>query len=261
LLFGFIFFVICARYYDQIETYRNLSELLEKFGLNKKHLTVRKAANFFFSHQTSEGDFRGIYGNQYSPNYSAAIMELLIKAGYDTDKRIEKGFQWLLSIRQNDGGWAIPFRTISASSYSTVLSQNTIQPDRTKLFSNLVTVVALRAFAAHPKCRTTKETRASGELLASRFFERDKYSDRRNAEYWFKFSYPYWFTDLLSALDSLSAIGLDAENPQIARALRWFVSEQQQNGAWKLKTVRGRDKDTDYWINLAICRVFKRFGS
>jgi hypothetical protein len=36
---------------------------------------------------------------QYTPNYSAAIMELLIKAGYSTDVRTEKGFQWLLSIR------------------------------------------------------------------------------------------------------------------------------------------------------------------
>jgi len=37
--------------------------------------------------------------------YSGAIMGLLIQAGYQTDPRIEKGFQWLLCTRQDDGGW------------------------------------------------------------------------------------------------------------------------------------------------------------
>jgi hypothetical protein len=247
--------------YNRIETYRNIGVLVEKFGFNKQHPVIQKAAGFLFSCQTNEGDFRGIYGKQYSPNYSAAIMELLVKAGYESDKRIKRGFDWLLSIRQNDGGWAIPLRTAGINSYSTVLSQEpTIQPDRTKSFSHLATGVVLRAFAAHPKYRVTIEAQTAGKLLASRFFKRDKYVDRQGIEFWLKFSYQFWFTDLLSALDSLSLIGLEKENPQINKALLWFVSEQQQNGAWKLKTVRGKDKDTDFLISLAICRVFKRFS-
>jgi hypothetical protein len=75
--------------YNQLETYRILGELVEKYGLNNKHPKIRKAADFLFSHQTDEGDFRGIYGNQYSPNYSAAIMELLIKAGYQNNHQFE----------------------------------------------------------------------------------------------------------------------------------------------------------------------------
>jgi hypothetical protein len=64
---------------------------------------MRQAAEYLFSHQTNEGDFRGIYGTQYSPNYSAAIMEFLIKAGYARDERIAQGFQWLLHIRSVTG--------------------------------------------------------------------------------------------------------------------------------------------------------------
>ncbi len=71
--------------YDQLETFRTLGHLIEQYGLNRHHPAIRQAADFIFSHQTSEGDFRGIYGNQYSPNYSAAIMELLVKAGYEND--------------------------------------------------------------------------------------------------------------------------------------------------------------------------------
>jgi len=89
--------------YDQLETYRIVGELVEKFGMTRDHSAMRQAAEYLFSHQTNEGDFRGIYGTQYSPNYSAAIMELLIKAGYSRDERIAQGFQWLLDIRQRDG--------------------------------------------------------------------------------------------------------------------------------------------------------------
>lgn len=38
-------------------------------------------------------------------------MELQIKAGYTDEPRIEKGFKGLLSVRQDDGGWANPLRT------------------------------------------------------------------------------------------------------------------------------------------------------
>jgi hypothetical protein len=85
--------------YNQIETYRIIGELVEKYSFNKSNNALLKAADFLFRFQTQEGDFRGIYGNQYSPNYSAAIMELLIKSGYENDPRIEKGFRWLLSSR------------------------------------------------------------------------------------------------------------------------------------------------------------------
>src|SRR5664279_1627092 len=97
--------------YNQLETYRNLGVLIEKFGFTNQHSAIQNAAEYLFTFQTREGDFRGIYGNQYTPNYSAGIAELLIKAGYGRDKRIKKLFKWLISIRQSDGGWAIPFRT------------------------------------------------------------------------------------------------------------------------------------------------------
>ena len=93
--------------YNQLETYRNLGILVELFGFNKKHPAIRETANYLFTFQNREGDFRGIYGNQYSPNYTAGITELLIKAGYEHDTRIDRVFKWLLDIRQEDGGWAI----------------------------------------------------------------------------------------------------------------------------------------------------------
>jgi hypothetical protein len=97
--------------YNQLETYRNFGVLIEKFGFTNQYPAIQNAAEYLFTFQTKDGDFRGIYGNQYTPNYTAGIAELLIKAGYEHDKRIKKVFEWLISIRQSDGGWAIPFRT------------------------------------------------------------------------------------------------------------------------------------------------------
>jgi hypothetical protein len=251
--------------YNQLETYRVLRHLVEMYSLNKKHPAIQRAADYLFARQEKEGDFRGVYGSQFSPNYSAAMMELLIKAGYAGHPRIAKGFRWLLSIRQQDGGWAIPFRTAGNRMN---FSQETLQgelayPDRSKPSSHLVTGMVLRAFAAHPDYRKTAEAHAAGRLLASRFFQADKYPDRRAPGFWTSFSYPFWFTDLLSSLDSLSLMGFDRDDDaQIKRALGWFVARQQPaTGLWVLPTrmMKSEGEERDFWITLAVCRVFKRF--
>ena len=251
-----------AEDYDQIETFRILGFLVEKYGLNRGHPAIGRAADFLFSRQTEEGDFRGIYGRQYSPNYSAAIMELLIKAGYGDDERIEGGFRWLLSMRQGDGGWAIPLRTAMRDRGTLLQALRNpvpIQPDRSKPFCHCMTGVVLRAFAAHERYRKSGEAKAAGELLESRFFRPDGYPDRRAASFWTKFSFPFWFTDLLSALDSLSLLGFSSDDPEIREALGWFLDRQREDGAWSLTLLRTKDKELPSWIGLAICRVLKRF--
>lgn len=249
--------------YNQLETYRILGQLVEIYGFTRKHKAISKAAEFLFKHQTEEGDLRGIYGNQYTPNYTAAIMELLIKAGYDADPRIEKGFQWLLSIRQNDGGWAIPSRTNKAKNYTLMQALKNpapIKPDKSKPFSHCITGVVLRAFATHPKYSKTNEAKIAGELMESRFFKPDIYRDRSAASFWTKFAYPFWFTDLVSALDSLSLLGLAKDDAEIKSALEWLKERQQKNGFWKVYLLKAKSIEDPYsWISLAICRVFKRF--
>lgn len=245
--------------YNQLETYRQLGILIEKYGFNKNHPAINEAVEFLFSFQTKEGDFRGIYGTQYSPNYSAAIMEILIKAGYTDDPRIDKGFEWLLSIRQDDGGWAVPIRTNNAKWSEVMDSEVVLQPNRGKPFSHLISGVVLRAFAAYPKFRKKEDARLAGELLASRFFKPDKYPDRRTVEYWERVSFPFWFTDILSALDTLYFLGFTINNAHIEKALKWLVNRQLDNGLWNLKLLRTKDKDLPLWVALVICRIFKNF--
>ena len=246
--------------YNQYETYKTLGELVEKYGFNREHQSIKKAAEFLFQFQTDEGDFRGIYAHQYSTTYSPAIMELLIKAGYDNDPRIFRGFDWLFSIRQDDGGWALPFRTVGEKIGDAFKSSDLIQPVKSKPFSHLVTAMVLRAFAAHPKYRKSDEAKKAGELLISRFFKNDKYPDRQNKNFWERVSYPFLYTDIISALDSLYFSGFNIKNPEIKGALQFLRDKQNENGNFNLKITRGRDKHLPYWICLAICRLFKRYS-
>lgn len=247
--------------YNQLETYRQLGLLVEKFGVNRKQPGLRRAAEFLFAHQTAEGDFRGIYGRQYTPNYSAGIMELLVKAGYGSDPRIERGFRWLLSMRQEDGGWAIPLRTAprSAHKWTQVMLSALIHPDLARPSSHLVTGVVLRAFAAHDRYRRSEEAHAAGRLLSRRFFTSDAYIDRKAPEFWEKVSFPFWFTDVVSALDSLSLLGFRATDEGISGALDWLRSRQSIDGSFRLKLLRDRDRNLSHWVALAVCRIFRRF--
>jgi hypothetical protein len=79
--------------YDQLETYRQLGVLVEKFGFTRRHPAIERAAERLFTFQSEEGDFRGIYGNQYATTYVGTITELLLKAGYDDDPRITSGMR------------------------------------------------------------------------------------------------------------------------------------------------------------------------
>ena len=196
--------------YDLLETYRTLRILVEMYAFQRSHPALASAAEYIFTCQTDEGDIRGILGNQYMPYYHGAILELLIKAGYADDPRTDKGLQWLLSMRQADGGWIIPAQLVPASRKTDQLWAGRRRfsrsaPDRT---AHLATGMVLRAFAAHPDYQRMPEVITAGERLKERLFQADKYNDRKAPSYWLKFQFPFWWPSLLTALDSLSGLGL-----------------------------------------------------
>jgi hypothetical protein len=249
--------------YEQLQTFKVLMDLVGKYGFTRDHPALERAAEFLFTFQTEEGDLRGIYREQYTPNYTAAITELLIKAGYGEDARIHKVFAWLLSMRQDDGGWAVPMRTGVPKGTSTVKEafwvEEPIQPDRSRPFSHWCTGIVLRAFAAQEGYRQRPEARAAGELLKSRFFKPDPYPDRKAASFWEKIRYPFWWTDVLSALDSLWWLGFSREDPDVEKGLHWLMNNQEESGLWKARYLTGGDKDIHHWTTMHVCSVLRRY--
>jgi hypothetical protein len=244
--------------YHTLQTYRTLGDLVEKYAFDSRHPAVIKAVDFILSSQSEEGDIRGIYGPQYSPNYTAGMMEMAIKAGYIDDARVTKAMDWLFGMRQDDGGWAFPLRTAGVR-YSDAMSMGPIEPVRSRPFSHLATGMVLRAFAAHPRWRKNKEIIRAGGLLVGRFFRPDKYPDRRAASYWENTSFPFWWVDILSSLDTVSRLGIGKERSEVVKGLEWLASRQKVSGHFNVGLLAGaREPHLDDWIALAASRVFKR---
>jgi squalene-hopene cyclase-like protein len=252
--------------YDQLETYRRLGQLVEQHGFDKTNRAIERAAEFLFDRQTDEGDFRGIYGRQYTPNYTAGIVELLVKAGYGQDARIKKAFAWLLSVRQEDGGWAIPIRTAKTRFpgrplHHAIRLPKTMEPDLAKASSAMVTGIVLRAFAAHEGLNGGMDAYRAARLLSSKFFKRDAYADRGAPEYWEKMTFLFWFTDIVSALDSLCHLKPEPlYNDEVLTALRWIMGRQSSSGLFEFRLLKTGDRSLKHWESLAVCRILKRYS-
>jgi hypothetical protein len=256
--------------YRLIEAWRHFRFLVEQYGFTRESPPAARAAEFIFSCQTDEGDIRGILANQYMTYYMGAIMALLIQAGYGDDQRIAKGFRWLLSMRQNDGGWTVPLIThkLDRATQYRLTSEyaEPLEPDRSKPFSHNWTGMILRAFAVHPQQRMSVAARTAAELLKSRFFQPDVYTSYQAASYWVRFEYPFWWNNLVAALDSVTRIGLPKEDAQMRQALSWLAAHQEESGLWRASYVEGKERQSQtakargmqLWISLAICRIFRR---
>ncbi len=259
--------------YDLFETFKAFSRLIEMYEFDNTNQSIQRAADYLFSCQTKEGDFRGIIGEQYAPYYTGLIMSLLIRAGYAADERIEKGFSWLLSMRQNDGGWLIGspgcFGDYSEEEKQRITTHYVGTKrdfDFSRPFTHSGTGMVLRAFAVHPEWSESEEACHAAALIKEQFFLKDNSTSYQHPDNWVNFKYPFFWTDLISALDSLSLIGLSKDDPYIDKALKWLIDNQLETGLWdnsysKIHSNIKNEKtyQVQLWISLAICRIFNRF--
>lgn len=256
-----------ANHSSLVATFKSVRTLVERYGFTRESEALVQAAEFLFTFQTGEGDIRGFIGNQYATYYTGYVLSLLIQAGYNADPRVEKGMRWLLAMRQDDGGWTVPILTRyfdGKTMYRLTSSyEEPVEPDRSRPFSHNWTDMVLRAFAAHPEYRRSEAARKAGELLKSRFFQPDKYSSYKAADYWTRFV--HWWPNLLTALESLSLLGFPADDPDIRKGLEWFRDNQQEDGLWKCSCdgkPGGEVKEKSIeraWVTLKISRVMKKY--
>jgi hypothetical protein len=264
--------------YYLLETFKQMQSLVYQYGFDNTHPAVAVASEYLFSRQTEEGDIRGFIGNQYAPYYTGIVIALLIRAGYQDDPRIEKGLQWLLSMRQSDGGWVIGspgwlgipnFKWSDIAEITADKHAETLRAfDKTQPFAHAGTGMVIRAFAAHPRYRQSPEALQAAQLLKSHFFKEDNYNSYKHPDNWIRFEYPFWWNNLLAALDSVSLIGIPPTDADIRKALDWFIANQMENGLWKISyskihksTPNSKTEEERLWISLAVCRIFQRYCS
>lgn len=245
-----------------VTTFKSFRTLVLRYELDRSVGSVIRAAECLFSFQTDEGDFRGMIGGQYATYYTGEIISLLVRAGYQDDKRIDDGMEWLIGIRQDDGGWTIPILSRDLN-WDEIIEltggeSDPLPPDRTKPFSHNWTDMVLRAFAAHPSYRYDPEARHAADLLKQSFFRPDAYRSYKGARYWTRFV--AWWPNLLTALETLNSMDYDRDDPDIRKAILWFIEHQRQDGLWDLEDRNpGKPRDRE-WLSLRICRMLRSYG-
>ena len=213
-----------AKFARALATMRGL-ERLGEFGLGGGHPAVKAAAELLLSSQAENGGLGDLTlgetpaarGKMVALHFHGWALSLLCRAGLDADSRVDRGFRYLLANRQADGGWA----------WRGVRTDSAARPS-----SHLVTGMALRAFATSPSRKSSREARRAAELLATRFLQPDRYPDRKAASFWEQLSEPRFYTDVLDALDSATAVGLGKENSGVRTAEAYLRGRQLPDGLW-----------------------------
>jgi hypothetical protein len=128
--------------------------------------------------------------------------------------------------------------------------------------------MALRAFAASPSRKSSREAKRAAELLATRFLQPDRYPDRKAAAYWEQLAEPRFYTDVLDALDGVTAVGLGKENSGVRTAEAYLRGRQNPDGLWypggpaRPGTPReappAKDREAARWLTVRVLVVLRR---
>jgi hypothetical protein len=226
---------------------------------------LRKAVDFLLKSQTTDGGIADLALAETPTGRAKAValhfqgwaLSALARVGFEGDPRVEKGFQYLLERRQDDGGWA----------WRGVRTDSPARPS-----SHLVTGMVLRALASSSTLRISREARRAAELLATRFLQPDRYPDRKAPSYWEVLTEPRFYTDVLDALDTVTAIGLGKENSGVRTAEAYIRSRQSPDGLWYPgPPVKGdlagakvertaKDVEVAIWLTLRVLVVLRRIN-
>jgi len=212
-----------------LATLRSLDRLadlgLRLEGKSSVASQLHQIADFLLASQASDGGIGDLTlaenpkgrGKAVALHFQGWALSALCRAGFENDARVEKGFRFLLSLRQDDGGWA----------WRGVRTDSAARPS-----SHLITGMVLRAFASSKDKRGSREARRAAELLATRFLQPDRYADRKAPSYWELLTEPRFYTDVLDALDTITSIGLGKENSGVRTAEAYLRSRQAKDGLW-----------------------------
>ena len=251
-----------ARFSRAVAAIRALERMAD-YGLGESEAPVAHAAEMLLASQATDGGIGALAVGETPESRTRAValhfhgwaLAALCRAGFDDDPRVERGFKFLLANRQADGGWA----------WRGVRTDSAARPS-----SHLITGMALRAFASSPSRRTSREARRAAELLATRFLQPDRYPDRKAPSYWEQIGEPRFWTDVLDALDGVTAVGLGKENSGVRTAEAYVRGRQNADGLWypgsptrpsaagKTPATPAKERDPARWLTVRVLIILRR---
>lgn len=141
-------------------------------GLGPEFPAVQKGAEFLFSQQLEDGSwplFSEVEESERYQNYDMIPLQTAIPlrglayAGYATDPRAERAYNWLFSQRLDDGAWPTG---IASGNFGGVAGYRRLAHSRWGCRTN--TTEVLRCLALHPERKGGPESSKALDLLLGR---------------------------------------------------------------------------------------------
>jgi len=263
--------------------------MLGHLGLDKGNTKVRKAFEFVFKLQLSEGGFssqthgtaleeyewmrtRTALKEKLQPEADAWAQSLvrehqyscltgnlcaaMLRGGYCGDPRLTKALNWLVRVQNVDGGWLCPYWKAHVK-------------DTHGCFYG--TICPLEAFSEVPESERSAEMKNAIErgaefLLMHRLYRADHHRFKVINRQWLRFCFPWFYGyDTLRGLSVLTRLGYTNDD-RMVDAVRLLVQKSQPDGRWLLDAApTGRMQANietvgkpSKWITLNALRVLKR---
>ena len=233
-------------------------------GLDRADRRVARLAERVIERQSRNGAwplsaFRGGKGeSRYSmiPLQASLPLRGLAAVGYADDPRAERGYDWLLEQRLDDGAWPLGI----ASGQPGYIAGYRRLPGSPGCRVN--TEAALAALALHPGRRTSDAARDALDLLLQRETRDEWALGSEVARLTGSDEVPGFITsyarfDLAFVLDLASRIGASAEDSRVRDLLAFLASRRGRAGLWE----HPERPDLTRWLTFDLLASHRRLGS
>ena len=260
-------------YHIHMTQLKNLLRLLH-FVTRLGDERIDPALERLLSWQTEEGYIAGPVVHPFpQPHYNGYALYILAGFMPETDPRVARIAEWLMSTQRRDGGWSMPYiqdvrylpeyRRMRTEEFVRVMRRGE-KPRMTPADMQDVpschwtTMLVLWGLAEKPELRNCRVVQRGTDLILNRFFQRNPhdnlYPHGRN---WTTIRYPHNKCNGLAALDVLTKIGKGPDDPRMERPIRWLLSARYRDGFWT-------DSDRPHaeagqWMTLVAIEVLDRF--
>ena len=248
--------------------------ILAELGADGKDSRIMKACEFIleYSQDRESGGFSqntskrtgGGRPSEVIPCLTGNMVWSLIRFSYIQDPRVQRGIDWITKYQRFDDGvdW-------SAEGWPYVRYFESCFGRHT---CHMGAVKALKALAEIPsdkRMRNVNKTIEEGVeyLLKHHIYRRSHDLKRTSKPGWLRYGFPLMYqTDVLEILGILTKLGY--KDPRMQEAIDHLISQQDNQGRWKLKdTFNGRYQvdieekgQPSKWITLNALRVLKRLN-
>lgn len=229
-------------------------------GFGREHPVLSNAAEFLFSKQRKDGAWpmpRGgddAEGVTEAPLQTAMVLRGLAYAGFATDPRSERAYDWLLARRLEDGAWPTGK---TRGNFRRVAGYRRLAHSTLGCRSN--TTAALQCLALHPERRMSEPARRGLDLLLGREtrdkeafgFEIARLLGAQPVRGFVSFFARF---DVSLVLDLCARIGADREDQRVANLIDFATDLRGPYGLWSYAA----QPQCDRWLTFDVLRSLAR---